>query len=104
MTAGMPKRDFGHNEGIEPAKIPWKKVAEHVAQNGTYRFGNATCRKKWDEMYGIPGRYLYVSLADRLNQLVESKDSPLKTMSRHPIGIWLMVRDNTLDQLNDTIL
>lgn len=33
------------------AKIPWKKVAEYIEKNGgSYRFGNATCRKKWDEI------------------------------------------------------
>lgn len=31
-------------------KIPWMKVAEFVALHGSYHFGNATCRKKWDEI------------------------------------------------------
>ena len=32
-------------------KISWKDVAEYIVDNGgSYRFGNATCRKKWDEM------------------------------------------------------
>ncbi|KAI9771864.1 MAG: hypothetical protein M1840_001634 [Geoglossum simile] len=31
-------------------KIPWKQVAEYIAKHGgSYHFGNATCRKKWDE-------------------------------------------------------
>ncbi|KAI9663982.1 MAG: hypothetical protein M1821_007473 [Bathelium mastoideum] len=32
-------------------KIPWKRVSEYIeAHGGSYRFGNATCRKKWDEI------------------------------------------------------
>lgn len=32
-------------------KIPWKQVAEYIAKNGgSYHFGNATCRKKYDEI------------------------------------------------------
>ena len=34
----------------ERLKISWKLVAEYVARYGSYRFGNATCRKKWDEI------------------------------------------------------
>ncbi|TAQ85730.1 hypothetical protein B7494_g5954 [Chlorociboria aeruginascens] len=34
-----------------PARVPWKKVAEYIADNGgSYHFGNATCRKRWDEL------------------------------------------------------
>ncbi|KAK4447138.1 hypothetical protein QBC34DRAFT_143514 [Podospora aff. communis PSN243] len=33
------------------AKVPWKQVAEYIVNNGgTYRFGNSTCRKRWDEL------------------------------------------------------
>ncbi|KAK3939305.1 hypothetical protein QBC46DRAFT_263540 [Diplogelasinospora grovesii] len=36
---------------LNSAKIPWKKVAEYIADNGgSYRFGNSTCRKRWDEL------------------------------------------------------
>lgn len=36
---------------IEAGKIPWKRVAEYIATSGgSYHFGNATCRKKWDEL------------------------------------------------------
>jgi len=35
---------------LEASKIPWMKVAEFVALHGSYHFGNATCRKKWDEI------------------------------------------------------
>ncbi|KAF6808300.1 hypothetical protein CSOJ01_07623 [Colletotrichum sojae] len=40
-----------YSKGNDPAssKIPWKQVAEYIQRNGgTYLFGNATCRKKWD--------------------------------------------------------
>ncbi|GJD05265.1 hypothetical protein ColKHC_14090 [Colletotrichum higginsianum] len=40
-------------KGNDPAstKIPWKQVAEYIQRNGgSYLFGNATCRKKWDEL------------------------------------------------------
>ncbi|MCJ1251351.1 hypothetical protein MMC30_008583 [Trapelia coarctata] len=36
----------------EASKIPWMKVAEYVALHGSYHFGNATCRRKWDEIKG----------------------------------------------------
>ena len=37
----------------KPLKIPWKQVSERIyKRGGSYRFGNATCRKKWDEMFG----------------------------------------------------
>jgi len=33
------------------SRVPWKQVAEYIANNGgSYHFGNATCRKKWDEL------------------------------------------------------
>ncbi|EEY16443.1 predicted protein [Verticillium alfalfae VaMs.102] len=32
-------------------KVPWKQVAEYIQRKGgSYLFGNATCRKKWDEL------------------------------------------------------
>jgi hypothetical protein len=32
-------------------KISWKTVAKYIDENGgSYLFGNATCRKKWDEL------------------------------------------------------
>ncbi|TVY43091.1 hypothetical protein LSUB1_G001238 [Lachnellula subtilissima] len=34
-------------------KVPWKSVAEYIANNGgSYHFGNATCRKRWDDLHG----------------------------------------------------
>lgn len=42
-----------YSKGNDPAstKIPWKQVAEYIQRNGgSYLFGNATCRKKWDEL------------------------------------------------------
>ncbi|ESZ90601.1 hypothetical protein SBOR_9009 [Sclerotinia borealis F-4128] len=42
----------GNREGSEP-KVQWKKVAEYIAENGgSYRFGYATCRKRWVELEG----------------------------------------------------
>ncbi|KAI1115124.1 hypothetical protein F5Y14DRAFT_147017 [Nemania sp. NC0429] len=33
------------------AKVPWKQVATYIYEHdGSYHFGNATCRKKWDEL------------------------------------------------------
>lgn len=32
-------------------RTPWKEVAEYISEHGgSYHFGNATCRKKWDEV------------------------------------------------------
>ncbi|KAJ6006684.1 hypothetical protein N7451_004628 [Penicillium sp. IBT 35674x] len=37
-----------------PPKISWKKVAHFIwANGGSYQFGNATCKKKWCEIYGV---------------------------------------------------
>ena len=35
---------------VSPCKIPWKRVAGYIAGHGGYQFGNATCRRKWDEV------------------------------------------------------
>ena len=33
------------------SRIPWKKVAAFIVERGgSYRFGNATCRRRWDEL------------------------------------------------------
>lgn len=46
-----PARAVGRN-----IKIPWKQVADFIVANGgSYHFGNATCRKKWDEINGKRG-------------------------------------------------
>jgi hypothetical protein len=31
-------------------KIPWKQVAEYMANRGAYKYGNATVKKKWLEV------------------------------------------------------
>ncbi|KAK4185367.1 hypothetical protein QBC35DRAFT_345432, partial [Podospora australis] len=36
---------------ILPSKVPWAKVAEYIDNNGgTYLFGNATCKARWDQL------------------------------------------------------
>jgi hypothetical protein len=45
----------GHGSGgwegrVASAKIPWKKVSEFIEGRGGFKFGYATCRKKWDEV------------------------------------------------------
>jgi hypothetical protein len=41
----------GANIHVLGSKISWKKVADCImAHGGSYRFGNATCKKKWKEM------------------------------------------------------
>ncbi|KFX93688.1 hypothetical protein O988_06671 [Pseudogymnoascus sp. VKM F-3808] len=41
----------GGKEGRRRRKTPWKRVAEYIEGNGgSYRFGNATCRKMWDRL------------------------------------------------------
>ncbi|KAE8451996.1 hypothetical protein EG329_002161 [Mollisiaceae sp. DMI_Dod_QoI] len=43
-------RKLSHGDALK-CKIPWKQVAEYIANNGgSYHFGNATCRKRWDEL------------------------------------------------------
>ncbi|KXX80994.1 hypothetical protein MMYC01_205178 [Madurella mycetomatis] len=44
-------RELAHSPDLKTAKIPWKKVAEYIVNNGgSYHFGNSTCRKRWDEL------------------------------------------------------
>jgi len=37
----------------EVNKISWKKVAEYMAELGSYKFGNATVKKKYLELVDI---------------------------------------------------
>ncbi|KAK1580072.1 uncharacterized protein LY79DRAFT_592498 [Colletotrichum navitas] len=51
--ARVRKPEWTDKDGNDPSstKIPWKQVAEYIQRNGgSYLFGNATCRKKWDEL------------------------------------------------------
>lgn len=37
--------------GRRGKRIPWMAVAEDIKNNGgSYHFGNATCRKRWDKL------------------------------------------------------
>ena len=51
MLLRQAVRTLAEGSDITTAKIPWKKVAEYIFENGgTYLFGNSTCRKKWDDL------------------------------------------------------
>ncbi|KAG4442637.1 hypothetical protein IFR05_001893 [Cadophora sp. M221] len=42
---------FTQNSNKSHAKIPWKKVATYIdSHGGSYHFGYATCRKRWDDL------------------------------------------------------
>ncbi|KAI1854659.1 hypothetical protein JX266_000777 [Neoarthrinium moseri] len=44
-------RKFAKGEDVTPSKIPWKQVSEYITTHGgSYQFGNATCRRRWDEL------------------------------------------------------
>ncbi|KAK6585416.1 hypothetical protein PZA11_002143 [Diplocarpon coronariae] len=44
-------RELSQNLDTSKSKIPWKLVAEYIADHGgSYHFGYATCRKRWDEL------------------------------------------------------
>ncbi|KAG0646818.1 hypothetical protein D0Z07_6223 [Hyphodiscus hymeniophilus] len=44
-------RKLSNGSDIAKGKVPWKLVAEYIANNGgSYHFGNATCRRRWDEL------------------------------------------------------
>ncbi|KAH0538769.1 hypothetical protein FGG08_004657 [Glutinoglossum americanum] len=50
LTATSSRVQALSSQTSRNVKIPWKQVAEYVAKHGgSYHFGNATCRKKWDE-------------------------------------------------------
>ncbi|KAK8072622.1 hypothetical protein PG996_005970 [Apiospora saccharicola] len=43
--------ELGKGDSPTKTRIPWKQVADYISKNGgSYHFGNATCRKKWDEL------------------------------------------------------
>ncbi|TKA66279.1 hypothetical protein B0A49_11006 [Cryomyces minteri] len=48
------------------SKIPWKKVAEYIAERGGYRFGNATCKKKWPLSGLVESKYNAAKSSDSL--------------------------------------
>ncbi|KAI8626823.1 hypothetical protein F5Y19DRAFT_478036 [Xylariaceae sp. FL1651] len=44
-------RKLAKGDEFTSAKVPWKQVAAYIYEHdGSYHFGNATCRKKWDEL------------------------------------------------------
>lgn len=44
-------RKLAHGDNLSNPKVSWKQVAEYITANGgSYSFGNATCRKRWDEL------------------------------------------------------
>jgi hypothetical protein len=44
-------------DAVNSLGIPWKDVAQRIFdQGGSYRFGNATCKKKWLDAHGITTR------------------------------------------------
>jgi len=49
-----PSKDGQDNKNagaINSAKIPWKKVTDYISDHGgSYKFGFATCKKKWIEV------------------------------------------------------
>ncbi|KAB8295749.1 hypothetical protein EYC80_008574 [Monilinia laxa] len=50
LNKAVKKLGRKNRDGWEP-KVQWKKVAEYIADNGgSYRFGYATCRKRWLEI------------------------------------------------------
>lgn len=47
------QRESGRSGGnpAQYGKVKWMLVAQYIKEKGgSYHFGNATCRKKWDEM------------------------------------------------------
>ncbi|KAL1979795.1 hypothetical protein VTN96DRAFT_5180 [Rasamsonia emersonii] len=57
-TTSSSEENEGSGAGQIPLlrlrKISWKRVAEYIWQHGgSYHFGNATCKKKWCEIYGV---------------------------------------------------
>ncbi|RAL68751.1 hypothetical protein DID88_007446 [Monilinia fructigena] len=50
LNTAVKKFGRKNRDAWEP-KVQWKKVAEYIADNGgSYRFGYATCRKRWLEI------------------------------------------------------
>ncbi|OCK81116.1 hypothetical protein K432DRAFT_404104 [Lepidopterella palustris CBS 459.81] len=50
-TTGAYKNATAH---LKLTKVSWKKVSDYIASHGgSYRFGNATCKKKWMEIHGV---------------------------------------------------
>ncbi|KAI5928483.1 hypothetical protein F4810DRAFT_705425 [Camillea tinctor] len=44
-------KKLARGDDSSSTKVPWKQVADYITDHGgSYHFGNATCRKKWDEL------------------------------------------------------
>jgi hypothetical protein len=44
-------RKFARDDTSASTKVPWKTVGNYIIEKGgSYHFGNATCKKKWDEL------------------------------------------------------
>ncbi|KAK0711953.1 hypothetical protein B0H67DRAFT_303856 [Lasiosphaeris hirsuta] len=58
VAVEYPSASVGNGYGVpipvadlNTARVPWKQVAEYIFSNGgSYRFGNSTCRKRWDRL------------------------------------------------------
>lgn len=54
------EQSVGNTQRAHEPKAMWKRVADYIAKNGgSYQFGNATCKKKWEtlrEEEGLVGR------------------------------------------------
>ena len=49
-------RHFSKGNNPFKCKKPWKQIADYIFDNGgSYHFGNATCRKRWDELVHVHG-------------------------------------------------
>ncbi|OBT99644.1 hypothetical protein VE01_02091 [Pseudogymnoascus verrucosus] len=63
LREGVERFSCGKGRGRGRGKTPWKRVAEFIEGNGgSYRFGNATCRKMWDRLGGEEEGYVDTSL------------------------------------------
>ncbi|OJD35799.1 uncharacterized protein BKCO1_15000155 [Diplodia corticola] len=55
LYPGMDVEEVEVDEAdVDANKVPWKKVADYIWQNGgSYHFGNATCKKRWLKIQGM---------------------------------------------------
>lgn len=50
-SSSRRKSKMQRRQQVIKLRTPWKEVADYISdQGGSYHFGNATCRKKWDEV------------------------------------------------------
>lgn len=59
LTSSLLQEHDAISIGQFVSKVPWKQVAEYMERMGTYRYGNATVKKKYLETLKLRGAAMH---------------------------------------------